>query len=222
MYFQFLIEDQSSGILVNHIMENIKKTYQNIDVVWNIKPFKGVGSLSKHGNLTERKTGKLLNDLSMYLKGFDKSLRTMKDVAIIVVLDNDNRDVHEFRNQLESLVASNMILCDYSICIAVKETEAWILGDKDAILKAYPDAKLQRLRHYEQDGICETWEVLADIVYSRGLQGLKKKAQGSYHEIGKAKCEWADRIGPKMDLHDNKSNSYRNFIGELESRILDS
>lgn len=92
MYFQFLIEDQSSGILVNHIMGKIKNYHENADIIWDIKSFSGIGNLGNHGNIMERKTGKLLNDLPMYLKGFDKKLRNMKNVAIIVVLDNDNRD----------------------------------------------------------------------------------------------------------------------------------
>lgn len=220
MYFQFLIEDQSSGILVNHIMEKIKNYYENADIIWDIKSFSGIGNLGNHGNIMERKTGKLLNDLPMYLKGFDKKLRNMKNVAIIVVLDNDNRDINGFRKELEEIAVRNMILCDHSFCIAVKEAEAWILGDREAILKTYPDAKIQHLKHYVQDGICATWEVLADIVYPRGLNGLRKKAGGSYTEIGKAKCEWADQIGVNMNLHDNESPSFCSFIETLENRIL--
>lgn len=96
------------------------------------------------------------------------------------------------------------------------------VGDPDAIIKAYPNAKIQNLRRYEQDGICETWEVLADVVYPRGLSGLKKKAAGSYSEIGRAKCEWADQIGKCLELHKNKSLSYCYFISQLEGRILAS
>ncbi len=44
---------------------------------------------------------------------------------------------------------------------------------------------------------------------------IEKKAAGSYSEIGKAKCEWADKIGRRMDLEDNKSPSYRRFTACL-------
>lgn len=219
MYFQFLTEDESTGIMVDHIMKKIKIQYEDKDIIWNIKPFKGIGHLGKTGTVLDRKTGKLLNDLPMYLKGFDKSLRDMEDAAIIVVLDNDRRNIKEFREKLEDIAVCNMILCDHSFCVAIKESEAWLLGDRDAILKAYPDAKIQYLKKYEQDGICDTWEVLADIVCARGLAGLKKKAGGNYTEIGKAKYEWADQIAPKMDLHKNESPSFQYFISELERRI---
>lgn len=219
MYFQFLTEDESTGIMVDHIMKKIKMQYEDKDIIWDIKPFKGIGHLGKTGTVLDRKTGKLLNDLPMYLKGFDKSLSNMEGAVIIVVLDNDRRNIEEFREKLEDIAVCNMILCDYSFCVAIKESEAWLLGDRDAILKAYPDATIQHLKRYDQDGICDTWEVLADIVYARGFAGLKKKAGGNYTEIGKAKYEWADQIAPKMDLHKNESPSFQYFISELERRI---
>lgn len=36
------------------------------------------------------------------------------------------------------------------------------------------------MKKYEQDAICETWEVLADIVYPQGYLKLKKRL--SAHE----------------------------------------
>lgn len=72
---------------------------------------------------------------------------------------------------------------------------------------------------YFQDAICDTWEILADMVYPRGLAELRKKSENTYTEIGKAKCEWADRIGQCLHLHGNNSPSYQFFIGELEKRI---
>ena len=47
-----------------------------------------------------------------------------------------------------------------------------------------------------------------------------KKAAGSYVEIGKAKCSWANEIGKFLYLHKNNSPSFQYFIGELEKRIL--
>lgn len=78
------------------------------------------------------------------------------------------------------------------------------------------------MEKYKQDAICETWEVLADIVYPKGYLKLKKGAVGNYSEIGDAKCEWADKIGRCLHLHENSSPSYQYFIGELEKRILAS
>lgn len=220
MYFQFLIEDGSTNILVNHVMEKLTEQYKDKEIIWNIKFFGGIGHLSKKGSVWERKTGKLLNDLPMFMKGFSKVLQNMESAALVIVLDNDKRDVKQFRQQLEHVAVSNFVLCDYVFCVAVKEMEAWLLGDSRAIQEAYPNAKMQLMKKYEQDAICETWEVLADIVYPQGYLKLKKRSVGNYSEIGNAKCEWADKIGKCLHLHENSSPSYQYFIGELEKRII--
>lgn len=219
MYFQFLVEDNSTAVLVGHVMDKLKDKYGRDNVYYNIKFFKGIGHLRKVGSAMEQKTGKLLNDLPRYMRGISKSLQQMGEAAIVVVLDNDKRDVQTFRTELEHMAAENMILCDHTFCIAVKEMEAWLLGAPDAIKEAYPNARMQFLKKYEQDAICDTWEVLAEIVYPKGLRNLKKLAGGSYAEIGNAKCEWSDRIGRCLRLDENLSPSYRQFIGELEKRI---
>lgn len=37
MYYQFLIEDKSTEILVNNVMEKLKDQYSEREVIWNIK-----------------------------------------------------------------------------------------------------------------------------------------------------------------------------------------
>lgn len=219
MFFQFLIEDKSTEILVEHIMEKITGLYPGCVISWNKKSFKGIGHIPKKGNILERKTGMLLNDLPMYLRGFDKAYRDMKNTVLVLVMDNDQREPGQFRKELKELSRNHMILMDHVYCIAVKEMEAWLLGDVKAIEQAYPDMKRAALRDYEQDGICDTWEVLANAIYPGGLAKLKKKAAGAYSEIGKMKQEWADKIGEALHLEENISPSFQYFIKELEQRI---
>lgn len=219
MYFQFLTEDKSTKILINHVMEKIKTKYSNKDVLWDIKFFNGIGHLLKKGTPIQQKTGKLLNDLPMYLRAFDKVLQAMGEGAIFVVMDNDKRDNQEFQSQLKKMAQENMILSDLVFCIAVKEMEAWLLGDISAVEKAYPDFKRTSQKRYIQDGICDTWEVLADMVYPGGLKKLKKTAGYAYSEIGKAKAEWADKIGAMLNIENNKSPSFQFFIKELIRRV---
>lgn len=219
MYFQFLIEDKSTEILVKHIMEKLKTKYPNKDINFDSKSFNGIGHLPTAGNLMERKGGNLLNNLPMYLRGFDRSLANMEHAAIIVVLDNDQRDCKIFQQSLNQLAKSVILFTDYVFCIAVKEMEAWLLGDENAIFSAYPDARRKYLKSYQQDGICDTWEVLANMVYPGGLVKLCKMSKNSYNETGKSKCEWADKIGEQLDLERNISPSFQYFLTELESRI---
>ncbi len=219
MYFQFLIEDRSAEILIGHLMGKIKEYYPGNEIYYDSKSFKGIGHLKKTGDLLERKTGSLLNDLRMYLRAFDRKFSRMKEVSIVIVLDNDMRDVKRFREDLELLAIESMVFTDHVFCIAVKEMEAWLLGDIEAIEAAYPHIRKSVIKNYNQDGLEDTWEVLADAVYKNGLKGLRKKADNAYTEIGKAKAEWADRIGGFMNLECNRSPSFQYFITSIKSRI---
>lgn len=219
MYVQFLVEDKSTEILVTHIMEKLKDQNLDREIYYDTKPFKGIGHLPKRGTPLERKTGQLLNDLPMFLRAFDKKLRNMPNAVIMVILDNDNRKPEEFRTQLYEMAQQNMILSDHVFCIAVKEMEAWLLGDMNAIEKAYPHVRKSAGKDYIQDGICDTWETLANMIYPGGLVKLRKKAANSYNEIGEMKAEWADKIGRMLDLRQNRSPSFQTFICELSKRV---
>ena len=215
MHFQFLLEDQSSSVLIEILMQKISLT--NNKITFNCKSFKGLGGFTQKNTVKETKNGKLLNDLTTYLRGFNKSLQYIPAV-IIVVLDNDTRNTEEFLNELNQVAIQNMIRIDHVFCIAIEEVEAWLLGDESAILAAYPTAKLQPLHTYVQDSICGTWEVLADIVYPGGVSKLKKECP-TYIEIGKCKNEWAQKIGIHMDIAHNNSPSFNYFLGEIYKRL---
>ena len=97
--------------------------------------------------------------------------------------------------------------------------EAWLLGDIEAIEKAYPNAKKTAIKDYVQDEIGDTWEILANMIYPGGMNKLQKNAAGSYGLIGEMKAEWADMIGKKMELDQNISPSFNAFIHELTIRV---
>lgn len=215
MHFQFLIEDPSGAALIEILMQRISLI--NEDITYNCKPFKGLGGFTKKNTVKETKSGKLLNDLTTYLRGFNKSLQYISSV-IIVVLDNDTRNTEEFLVELNRVAQQNMITVDHVFCIAVEEVEAWLLGDEAAILAAYPLAKIQQLHTYVQDSICGTWEVLADVVYPGGVSKLKKECS-TYIEIGKCKSEWAQKIGSHMDIEHNNSPSFNHFMAEITKRL---
>jgi len=215
MHFQFLIEDQSSAMLVSTLMQALFS--ENEEVTFNCKSFKGIGGLTKKNTAKETKDGKLLNDLATYLRGFNKSLRNFP-AAIIVIVDNDTRDIERFLRELNGVAQQNIIDVDHVFCVAVEEVDAWLLGDEAAILVAYPLAKLQPLHAYVQDSICGTWEVLADVVYPGGFSKMKKECP-TFVEVGKCKSEWGQKIGIHMDVRNNKSPSFNNFINELYKRV---
>ena len=180
MYFYFLVEDLSGAALIETLMGKITASYA--DVYYSVKSFKGIGHLPKAITAKEAKNApsvKLMNSLPRYLKGMDKSLQGIP-AAIVVVLDNDKRDTDIFRGELQKVAVQCSITVDYVFCIAIEEMEAWLLGDEAAIVAAYPNAKLKPLHDYEQDSICGTWEVLADVVYPGGLGRFKKDCPEIY------------------------------------------
>ena len=114
---------------------------------------------------------------------------------------------------------NGQMVLDHVFCLAVEEIEAWLLGDRHALLSAYPHAKMHVLNTYVQDSICGTWEVLADAVYPGGTSKLSRE-HASFIEIGKLKAEWAQNIGIHMDLKSNESPSFNDFIHEIERRLV--
>lgn len=215
-YIEILIEDKSGSILVEKIMDKYVAEKENI--AYKIHSFKGIGKIPLNAKkLSQIKSRRLLTDLPMYLRGMDSSLRNMQGKkAVFVVLDSDDEDCAELKRSLVQMYETLGISIQVYFCIAVEEMEAWLLGDGEALLKAYPKAKRPLLQKYVPDSIVGTWECLADIVYKGGLQALKRNAS-SYHEIGKFKCECAKNIGEWLDIRNNASQSFNYFIGKLDA-----
>ena len=90
--------------------------------------------------------------------------------------------------------------------LAIEEIEAWYLGDRAALLGAYPKAKREILDRYVQDAVCDTWEMLADAVHPGGSSEIKRTG---FPLTGIIKHEWAGRIAPLMKPEANVSPSFR-------------
>lgn len=215
MHFQFLIEDQSTRALVELLMKKVQDDHP--ELTCDYKSFHGIGGFTQKNTVKETRTGKLLNDLATYLRGFDRSLKGIK-AAIFVVLDNDDNDPEVFLRELNAVAERNSIAIDHVFCLAIEEMEAWLLGDEQALFRAYPEAKASVVRAYEQDSLCGTWEVLADALYKGGRTKMKKD-NPSYQGQGKIKMQWATGIGPYMDIHRNQSPSFNRFMDEVAKRL---
>ncbi|MEI6209190.1 MAG: hypothetical protein WCP20_20625 [Desulfuromonadales bacterium] len=100
--------------------------------------------------------------------------------------------------------------------LAIEEVEAWYFGDKQAVITAYPKAKTAILDEYVQDSICSTWELLADALYPGGSAAIKKEG---WPLPGQVKHEWAENIGPLLDLDRNASPSFHKLKDGLRRLV---
>lgn len=187
---------------------------------FEVHPYKGIGSIPK--NMKDSKSSSnriLLENLPKLLKGYGKTFAqygSSYKAAVIVVCDLDSKNYDDFHSQLVDILNSCTVKPETKFCIAIEEGEAWILGDIEAIKKAYPRAKDGILQSYINDSICGTWEKLADAVYTGGSLALSKMG---FQKIGTEKSLWAEAICPFMDVKNNRSPSFNSFVNELTSFV---
>ena len=144
----------------------------------------------------------LLDNLPRVLSGYG---RTHGIDAVVVILDSDRRDCRDFLAELKAVVSNCHPAPNTLFRLAIEEMEAWYLGDRAALLQAYPRAKDEVLNRYRQDSICETWELLADAIYPGGSMAVKRLG---WPLPGQLKHEWAEKIGPRLALDRNVSPSF--------------
>ena len=151
----------------------------------------------------------LLDQLPRLLAGYGK---TAGIDAVIAVMDSDGRDPDKFNTELDAVLASCNPAPIASFSLAVEEMEAWLLGDRKALLSAYPRAKKDVLSRYRQDSVCGTWELLADAVHPGGHAAI---LSAGWPLPGQMKHEWIERIGPFMEIEVNQSPSFMRFISSI-------
>jgi hypothetical protein len=139
--------------------------------------------------------------------------------AVVVVLDADRRDCVDFLAELKTLAKDCNSVPNTLFRIAIEEMEAWYFGDQQAIITAYPKAKTDVLKHCTQDSVCGTWELLADAIYPGGFAAIEKRG---WPLPGQVKCEWADKIGPLLDLESNKSPSFGKLRDGLRRLVAEA
>ena len=166
-----------------------------------IYPHQGKGKLPTNPNLAvhPRRRG-LLDQLPGKLRAFGRSLKADTD-RVFVLVDCDEQDCVDLKTRLIAILDSCDPAPETKFRIAIRETEAFFLGDLPAIKKAYPKSKSKFILPLEPDEIEDPAETIAKIV-------------GSTSE---RKIEWAEMIGRQLTLswHQNKSSSFRTLCQGL-------
>ena len=202
MHIEVLVEDASGKTFLEIMMPRLLGELGNPHT-WRVIPYKGAGHVPKglkSGSDAAHRV--LLDRLPSRLRGYDKSPGID---AVVVVLDVDRRDCVKFLAELKELAVRCQLKSMPLYRLAIEELEAWYLGDRQALLEAWPKAKLDVLHRYEQDSACGTWELLADAIHPGGIAAVK---QAGWPLPGQLKSEWAAQIAPRMDPDRNVSPSF--------------
>ena len=202
MHIEVLVEDSSGRALLAHVLPKILGP-QNEPHTYQVHAYKGVGHIPKGltGKVDVQKRV-LLDSLPRLLAGYAK---TPGIDAVVVILDVDKRDCVALLSELKAL-AARAGAPNTLFRLAVEEIEAWYLGDRAAVLAAYPSGKKKVLDGYKQDSVCGTWELLADAVHPGGAAACR--ASGGMRP-GDLKHEWATTIGPRLVVERNRSTSFK-------------
>ncbi len=214
MHIEILTEDSSGQRLLEHLVPKLIGPLGEPHT-WRFHAYRGIGRIPVHMSRASDPSKRILLDqLPRLLRGY---VKTPGIDAVVVVLDADDRDCASFLSELQSVAescgASQLTL----FRLAIEEVEAWYLGDRSALLHAYPRARMRALEAYVQDSVCGTWELLADVIHPGGMHAIQ---QAGWPLPGQVKHEWAERIGPLLDPARNLSPSFgklRNGMRRLAS-----
>lgn len=209
MFIEVLCEDKSSVPVLSQVIEEL--LIDNSDLVKGVKiyPHRGKGKLP--ANLTQKPkafASSLLDLLPAKIRAYNKVYPDRK-VILIVVLDADNDDQSELYRNIEYVLRSEAPDKYFVIGIPIEETEAWLLGDREALFLAYPDSRNSVLENYQQDSLCGTWEVLARTIMGTKAESLIKVG---YPAVGAYKHLWAEQISAYMKIENNISASFQDFV----------
>ena len=209
MHFEILVEDISGKAMLEILLPKILAGTKGN--TFTVHAYKGIGSIPKDLKTSQDPCKRaLLNQLPRLLNGYGRTYAyDNTQYAVIVVCDLDKRDKQSFLKELHLVLDSCKTKPQTTFCLAIEESESWLLGDKEAVVKAYPKCNKKILKGYVNDSICGTWERLADVVYKGGAKSLKAKG---IQAVGTEKTSWAKNIGNYLEVTKNKSPSFMFFV----------
>ena len=206
MLIEILTEDKSGAVVVERLTERITEN-EGISCEVNVHPHRGCGSLPKDMTAKPpRFASSLLDLLPSELRAYNK-IYAGKDLILIIAMDSDDNDPQQLRQEIYSCASRFAPDIRSVVGISTEEIEAWILGDRTAIIDAYPDCRTDVLDAYEQDSVCGTWEVLCKAISGNSEELIDI----GYPAIGHYKALWAENISRYMIPQKNVSPSFNTF-----------
>lgn len=179
MHIEILVEDSSGEKLLEVLPPRLLGS-QGKPHTWRLHPYKGIGRIPA-GLTTKADPAKriLLDQLPRLLRGYGK---TPGIDAVVVVLDADKRDCVEFLRELGEVMQSCQPQVPKTLFrLAIEEIEAWYLGDRQALLTAYPRAKRSILDRYARTAFAIPGNY-SPMPFIRAARWQSKKLAGRYQD----------------------------------------
>lgn len=215
MRIEVLAEDKSGSVIVQKLTSDIC-AFEGVSSDVFVRPHRGCGSIPKNPDARPMKlSGALLDLLPAKCRAYEDVFKNT-DTVLVVVMDSDDNDPEELRKELYSIVHRYAPSVRSVIGLCTEEIESWMLGDKDAIWKAFPGASEYQYSKYKQDSVCGTWEALCRVVCPDNFNRI---IEIGYPAIGTYKMKWAEAIAPHMDISENLSPSFINYRMALTAAI---
>lgn len=216
MHIEVLSEDKSGSVVLKNIMSKYLQNH-TLNHSCSVRPHRGKGHYPADFMLKPAKFASGLMDLLPAKVRAYADVYKSNELLLVIVMDSDDEPFEKVYLSLERIVRKFGNGLPYVIGISVEEMESWLLGDRQAVAQAYPNAPLAAIEDYRQDSICGTWEVLAEAIYGNSADRIIKIG---YPAIGQYKYEWAARISQFMEIERNRSPSFKRFIRQLERILL--
>lgn len=215
MHVEVLTEDKSGSYVLDGLMVKLLRKARK-EHTWAVRPHRGKGHWPKSPMASPRRMASgLLDLLPAKLRAYE-SVFSPQQLLLVVVLDADDEPPAGLRDKLRSLAVLHAPTLPVIIGLSVEEMESWLLGDFQAIARAYPKADRSRMQHYQQDSVCGTWQILAEVLLQEDAQRL---IEIGYPAVGQYKSEWAQKIVPYMEPERNRSPSFQEFRSQLEKAL---
>lgn len=199
MHVEFLVEEPSAQAALEVLLPRLLPA----GCAFRVRPFEGWQDLP--------------GDLRTLLRGYHRRIlrEGETDLRVVILLDGDGICARR-KASVEEKVAEAGLLTRRTAGpgqpfhvltpIAVQELEAWWLGDRAAIMAAYPNVKAQHFKGVarDPDSLPKPNETLWAVL-----------KQGRYFAAGKRKSQWAAAISRHLDPARNDSASFRYFCEGL-------
>lgn len=218
MHIEILTEDRSGAVAVERLVKRLVES-EKAEATVAVRPHRGCGSLPKDWDTRPVKfASSLLDLLPAKCRAYNKVYGNT-DTILVVIMDSDDNDPDELRQELYRVCKKYARDIRSVIGLCTEEVESWLLGDINAVLKAYPDADLDAYNEYVQDSVCGTWQMLCRVTFPSNFESI---IDIGYPAIGHYKARWAEAISPYLEPENNVSPSFITFKNALLAAMRNS